>query len=144
MSMPRELADGAFEPVLDDRGAVDKDAVKRVLVCSGKVAYDLLIEREQRKSPETAIVRLEQLYPFPEWAVSNTLGSYARAKEVAWVQEEPLNQGAWNFVRHRIADSLPFGRAVRCIGRPESPSTAAGSLRAHRREQAAIVAAAFE
>jgi len=143
MSKPRQVADGTFELVLDDAQATDKDAVRRILVCSGKVFYDLQAEGEKRKNPETAIVRIEQLYPFPEWNVSNVLGSYTHAREVVWVQEEPQNQGAWNFVRQRIADSLPFGRAIRYIGRPESSNTATGSLRAHRMEQAAMVSAAF-
>jgi len=143
MSKPHEVADGTFELVLDDARATDKDAVRRILACSGKVFYDLQAEGEKRKNPETAIVRIEQLYPFPEWNVSNVLGSYAHAREVVWVQEEPQNQGAWNFVRQRIADSLPFGRVIRYVGRPESSNTATGSLKAHRREQAAMVSAAF-
>ncbi|MBP1601134.1 MAG: sucA [Acidobacteria bacterium] len=143
MSNPREVADGAFELVLDDARAKDKDAVRRILACSGKVYFDLQAEQEKRRNPEIAVVRIEQLYPFPEWNVSNVLGAYAHAREVVWVQEEPQNQGAWNFVRQRIADSLPFGRAIRYVGRPESPNTATGSLKAHRREQAALVNAAF-
>ncbi len=143
-SKPRQVADGAFEVVLDDPYATDKEAVRRILMCSGKVYYDLQAEQEGREKPDVAIVRLEQLYPFPEWHVSNVLGSYPRAREIVWVQEEPQNQGAWNAVRRRIADSLPFGRSIRYLGRPENPSPATGSLKAHRKEQAAFVATAFE
>jgi 2-oxoglutarate decarboxylase len=144
MSKPGEVADGTFELVLDDDHSRDKDAVRRVLLCSGKVFYDLRAEQDKRQDPGIAIVRIEQLYPFPEWNVSNALGAYARAREVVWVQEEPQNQGAWHFVRQRIAESLPFGRIIRYVGRPESPNTATGSLKAHRKEQAALVSAAFE
>ncbi len=106
--------------------------------------FDLLAERERRKTDRIAIVRLEQFYPYPEWHVADVLGSYTKAGEVCWVQEEPQNMGAWNFLRHRIPQSLPVGRLVRYTGRPESFSPAPGLLRAHRIEQAALVREAFD
>lgn len=144
MSRPQELAEGGFELVLDDSHVKDKEAVHRILLCAGKIYYDLLVERERRNSNEVAIVRIEQLYPYPEWNVSHVLESYRRAREICWVQEEPENMGACRFIRHRLARHISFGRELRCIGRPESSSPAAGSLRAHRKEQAALVNAAFE
>ncbi|PYV11458.1 MAG: multifunctional oxoglutarate decarboxylase/oxoglutarate dehydrogenase thiamine pyrophosphate-binding subunit/dihydrolipoyllysine-residue succinyltransferase subunit [Acidobacteria bacterium] len=143
-SAPEELADGGFEPVLDDPGVAERDAIRRVLVTSGKVYYDLLAERERRASPHIAIVRIEQYYPYPEWHLANALSAYSRSKEICWVQEEPQNMGAWPFLRHRIPETMPFGRKLRYVGRPESSSPATGSAQAHRKEQAALVAAAFE
>jgi 2-oxoglutarate dehydrogenase E1 component len=144
MSSPRALAEGSFELVLDDPNITDREAVRKVLVCSGKIYYDLLAEQEKRRSAEIALVRVEQLYPYPEWNLSQVLGSYTRAQEVSWVQEEPQNMGAWNFVRWRLAQTLPFGRSIRYAGRPESASPAGGSQRLHRQEQSALIAAAFE
>jgi 2-oxoglutarate dehydrogenase E1 component len=144
MSSPREVAEGSFEMVLDDPGVEDREAARRVLLCSGKVYYDLIAEKEKLGRQDVAIVRLEQLYPYPEWNLSQVLGSYSRAQEVCWVQEEPRNMGAWNFVRRRISQALPFGRPVRYAGRSESASPATGSLRQHQKEQAALVAMAFE
>ncbi len=89
-------------------------------------------------------MRLEQFYPYPEWHMTRVLEGYDRAKEVFWVQEEPQNMGAWNFLRDRIRRSLPFGRAVRYIGRPESANPACGSHRLHLEEQAALIGAPFE
>jgi multifunctional 2-oxoglutarate metabolism enzyme len=142
-SNPRELAEGSFELVIDDSGIEDKEKVKRVLLCTGKVYYDLLVERERRKISHIALVRVEQLYPYPEWHIANTLGSYQRSTEVCWVQEEPQNMGAWPFVRHRLPETLPFGKAVRYVGRPESASPATGSARTHRMEQAALLDSAL-
>ena len=144
MSRPLDLAQAEFQPVLDDPYVRDKPAISRVLFCSGKVYYDLLAERERRKSSQIAIVRLEQFYPYPEWHVSNVLGSFTHAEEICWVQEEPQNMGAWNFLRYRIPESLPVGRHLQYIGRPESPSPAPGMLKAHRKEQAVFINAAFE
>ena len=143
-SNPRELAEGTFELALDDSTIEDKEKVKRVLLCTGKVYYDLLVERERRQIPDIALVRIEQLYPYPEWHLANLLGPYKRSKEVCWVQEEPQNMGPWPFLRHRLPETLPFGKALRYVGRPESASPAAGSARAHRIEQAALLDSALD
>ncbi len=143
-SHPQELADGSFSLVLDDPYVQDKDSVRRVLLCSGKIYYELALEREQRNSAHIAIARVEQFHPFPEWNIANTLASYTRANEIFWVQEEPQNMGAWPFLRHLIPQTLPVGRALRYVGRPESASPAAGSLKVHRQEQSAVVNAALE
>jgi 2-oxoglutarate dehydrogenase E1 component len=139
-----DLSDGGFSPVLDDSGVADRSAVQRVLLTAGKVYYDLAAERERRGSKTVAIVRLEEYYPYPEWHVANTLGAYPNAKEICWVQEEPENMGAWNFLRQRILQSLPFARPLRYIGRTGSSSPASGSGKAHRAEQAALLTASFE
>jgi 2-oxoglutarate dehydrogenase complex dehydrogenase (E1) component-like enzyme len=143
-SSPKEVADGSFELVLDDSLVADRDAIKKVICCSGKAYFDLLIERERTKRLDIALVRIEQLYPFPEWQLSNIIGSYPHAVEIRWVQEEPQNMGGWNYLRPRLSQVLPFGRAVRCATRPESSSPASGSLRGHRKGQEALLKAAFE
>ncbi len=143
-SSPRELADGQFHLVLPDASIQDPEAVRRVLLCTGKVYFDLLKEQESRNSSHIATVRIEQLYPFPEWNLSETMASFARVKEICWVQEEPQNMGAWNFISRRIAPTLHFGRDFRYIGRPERASPASGSFKMFRKEQQDLVNEAFE
>ncbi len=144
MSGAADLTEGSFELVLDDSQVEDKGEIRRLLLCSGKVYFDLLLERERKRSKDIAIARIEQLYPFPEWKISQVLGSYSRAKEICWVQEEPENMGGWNFLRHRLAGPIPFGRSLRCIARPVSSSPSTGSLKAHRKEQSTLIQAALE
>jgi 2-oxoglutarate decarboxylase len=143
-SSPRELAEGEFKPVLDDLHDLDASEVRRVLLCTGKVYYELLVEQERRKRKDIAIIRIEQLYPFPEGNVSQVVERYSRAGEICWIQEEPENMGAWYFIRRNLARHLPPGRELRYLGRPESASPATGSLKTHRREQAALAQAAFD
>jgi len=143
-SHPRDLTDGAFEHVLDDRLVPDKRIVRRVVLCCGKIYYDLLAERERRKSAHVALVRLEQLYPFPESSLADIIGSYGHAEQVFWVQEEPQNMGAWDFVRQRLMPVLPGVHVLRYVGRAECPSPSPGSLKMHRQQQTALVNATFE
>ncbi len=143
-SRPQELAKGKFEMVLDDPHIEDINRVKRLLLCCGKIYYELSAERENNRREDIAIVRIEQLYPFPEWTVSNILSRYKHAGDIIWVQEEPLNMGAWHFISRHIAPSLPFGTSLRYVGRPESSSPAAGSRRRHRKEQETLLAEALE
>ena len=141
-----ELCAGGFRPLLDDpafaAGERDPKATRRVLLCSGKVYYALAEAREDSGFDDVAIVRLEEIHPFPFDAVRSTLARYG-AREVVWVQEEPWNMGAWSFVSDRIARSLPEGRTLRYVGRPESASPATGSYRLHEEEQADFVRQAF-
>ncbi len=143
MSAPHELADGEFQPVLDDPEVQQRDAVRRVLLCSGKIYFELARERERRRSADCALLRIEELYPFPLDRLAGALASYRSARELLWVQEEPQNMGAWNFVSRRIPADLSFGRAVRYVGRPESASPASGSRKEHEATQAGIMRAAF-
>jgi 2-oxoglutarate decarboxylase len=140
----KELTSGKFELVLDDPWIQNSESIQRVLLCMGKVYYDLLAEREKRKSSQIAIVRVEQLYPFPEWSITETLNAYSHAKKIYWVQEEPQNMGAWDFISRHASHFISFGRNFRYIGRPERASPAPGSLKAFRREQEALLHAAFE
>ncbi|HEX5501960.1 MAG TPA: 2-oxoglutarate dehydrogenase E1 component [Thermomicrobiales bacterium] len=138
------LAEGRFEPVLDDEAARGREGeIERVIFCSGKVAVDLATAGQREEAGTVAIVRVELLYPFPAARVAAVLARYPRLREVAWLQEEPRNMGAWRYVRPRLQRLLPAGIAPRYIGRPERASPAEGAAEVHATEQARIVAAAF-
>jgi 2-oxoglutarate dehydrogenase E1 component len=141
VSSLQSLAEGRFEEVLDD-AAADPARVRRVVLTTGKLYYDLLKGREDLRGDGVAIVRLEQLYPYPAAALGRALGRYPSAVELVWAQEEPQNMGAWRFVREQFLDGcVPGGpRSPRYIGREPSASPAPGSHKAHVREQEAIVA----
>ncbi len=143
-SDPKLLTTGSFELVIDDPYIQNKKEVRRLLLCCGKVYYDLLLERERRKISDVAIIRIEQLYPYPDWNISQLLESYSRSAEVAWVQEEPQNMGGWNFIRPRLQESAAFLREFRYIGRVASSSPSTGSLKTHRMEQTTILKTAFD
>jgi len=146
VSKLEDFVSGSFQPVIDDpafaAGGRDPKATRRVLVCCGKVYYPLLEAREDSGFEDVAIVRLEQLHPFPFTELRDVLARYA-ANEVVWVQEEPWNMGAWSYVYDRITRVLPEGRSLRYTGRPESASPATGSYRLHEEEQALFVREAF-
>ena len=135
-----ELAEGRFQPVLDD--GVDTVRVRRVVLCSGKIYYDLLKAREDARQDDVALVRLERLYPFPAPQIAAVLARYAAQAELVWCQEEPRNMGAWHFVRERFLDGavpVAAGRPLRYAGRAESAATAPGQLKVHLAEQQALV-----
>jgi 2-oxoglutarate dehydrogenase E1 component len=138
-----ELASGGFLPVLDDPATSDPNAIRRILVCSGKVYWELVAAREARKAVDTAIVRIEQLYPFPEAEFSAMLERYKHANQVIWTQEDPRNMGAWAFVRGYISPMLDPRHAIGYAGRPESASPAPGLIKQHQREQADLIEQAF-
>ncbi|MEO5926945.1 MAG: multifunctional oxoglutarate decarboxylase/oxoglutarate dehydrogenase thiamine pyrophosphate-binding subunit/dihydrolipoyllysine-residue succinyltransferase subunit [Bryobacteraceae bacterium] len=139
-----ELVGGAFLPVVADETVTDNAAVKRILVCSGKIYYELMAEREVRGLNDTAIVRLPQIYPFPKPEFAQMIKQYPNAQNVLWVQEEPRNMGAWPFLRGRIFPLLQYPtHTFGYAGRPESASTAPGSKKSHDKEQADVIAAAF-
>jgi 2-oxoglutarate dehydrogenase E1 component len=138
-----ELTRGSFRTVVDDPEVADQSIVSRVLLCSGKIYYDLRAAREQRKANAVAIVRVEQLYPFPADALRETLGRYASARDFVWVQEEPQNMGAWSFIRPRRDEFLPAGAAFWYAGRAPSASPATGSSAVHKRELEQLISEAF-
>jgi len=144
VSSLRDLAEGRFEPVIDDR-AVDPAHVRRIVLCSGKVYYDLLKAREDAKRQDVALVRVERLYPFPAEELQASLGRYAPQAELVWCQEEPRNMGAWRFVRERFLDGdvAAGDRALRYAGRAASAAPAPGSLKVHLAEQEALVCEAL-
>jgi 2-oxoglutarate dehydrogenase E1 component len=138
-----DLTDGAFRTVLDDARVSDPAAVERVLMCSGRIYYALDSGREERARDNIAIVRLEQLYPFPEAELTEILRRYPHASEFCWVQEEPANQGARDFLELRIERLLPARRRLAYVGRPEAASPATGSHKIHQTEENDIVEAAL-
>jgi 2-oxoglutarate dehydrogenase E1 component len=137
-----ELATGRFHRVLHDETA-DPQQVMRVIMCTGKIYYELLEERTKRNDATVAIVRLEKLYPWWPQLVSASFASYSKLRDVMWVQEEPLNMGAATFVTPRLEALLPPHVKLEVIGRAESASPATGSHKAHVIEQQQILAAAF-
>jgi 2-oxoglutarate dehydrogenase E1 component len=131
---------GKFEVVLDDVDITDvgaKEKVRRVILCSGKVYYDLLEERRVQALDSIAIVRIEQLYPFPAQELVDVMEYYANAEAVIWCQEEPVNQGAWNGIKHRF-QAYDYAKVV-CVSRPAMAAPAVGSLYMHQRQQKALV-----
>ncbi len=144
VSLLHDLTRGFFDPVLSDPAATQPDRVVQVLFCSGKIYYELAAEREKRNAWNTAIVRLEQLYPWPEQEVEAALWRYPSTAEIVWVQEEPRNQGAFLFVRDRLEALLAqTRRTLRYAGRPEAASPSTGSAKRHAQEQAAVIEDAF-
>jgi len=138
-----DLTDGGFRTVLDDPRVSDPTAVERVLMCAGRIYYALDMGREERARDNIAIVRLEQLYPFPEAELTEILRRYPRASEFCWVQEEPANQGARDFVELRIERLLPGRWRLANVGRREAASPATGSHKIHQTEENDIVEAAL-
>jgi len=138
-----ELSAEGFQPVIPDAAVAGKKA-RRVLLCSGKVYYDLIAERENRKIDDVAIVRLEQLYPIRSERLMEVLGAYRKGTEVVWVQEEPWNMGAWFFMDARLPGILGDRHPLRCVSRPESASPATGSAASHKLEQSRLVDQALQ
>ena len=117
--------------------------MRRVLLCSGKVAYDLMAQRESEGTADVAVVRVEQLYPLPAEQIRAELERYPNANDVVWVQEEPMNMGAWQFMAVNLPEHLPEGRTFRRVSRRASASPAVGSAKVHEVEQRQLVAEAF-
>jgi 2-oxoglutarate dehydrogenase E1 component len=134
-----EFTDGRFQEVLDDAQA-DPARIRRVLLCAGKVYYDLLEHRQATSAEQAALIRLEQLAPFPEEQLRRVLERYGKAQEWAWVQEESQNMGGWTFVEPRLR---ALGFPAEYVGRDASASPATGSLRMHKREQQELLEAAL-
>ncbi|WP_429243041.1 2-oxoglutarate dehydrogenase E1 component [Luteibacter sp. 621] len=134
-----ELANGKFQLVIGEHRDLQAKKVKRVVLCSGKVYYDMLEEADKKGITDVAIVRVEQLYPFPRPEVSIELEKYPSAKEVVWCQEEPMNQGAWFQIRHHLQACIGSKQSLSYAGRSRSPSPAPGHLNTYLAEQAALV-----
>ncbi|GAB2725978.1 multifunctional oxoglutarate decarboxylase/oxoglutarate dehydrogenase thiamine pyrophosphate-binding subunit/dihydrolipoyllysine-residue succinyltransferase subunit [Streptomyces bullii] len=150
-SKAEEFTTGQFRPVIGD-SSVDPAAVRKVVFCSGKVYYDLDAERQKRGVTDTAIIRLERLYPLPGAELQAEIKKYANAEKYLWAQEEPANQGAWPFIALNLIDHLdlavgadiPPGERLRRISRPHSSSPAVGSAKRHQAEQEQLVREVFE
>jgi 2-oxoglutarate dehydrogenase E1 component len=139
-----EFTKGSFQTVIGEQNkAIKGDKVKRILVCSGKVYYDLVKKREEMGNTDTAIVRVEQLYPFPHKAFAAELKKYPNATDLVWTQDEPQNQGAWFFVQHYVHENMLPGQKLGYSGRAASASPAVGYAHLHQEQQKALVESAF-
>jgi 2-oxoglutarate decarboxylase len=156
-----QLTAGGFQPLFDDAEISDRNSVERIVLCSGKVFYDLQHARgssptvregvsepgagagatgpEHNADNRVAIVRVEQFYPFPHTAIKETLAKYPNVNDLVWCQEEPKNMGAWTFVEGKFEDLIPRGDLLRYIGRAESASPATGNYSVHVKEQEKLV-----
>ncbi|WP_330287168.1 multifunctional oxoglutarate decarboxylase/oxoglutarate dehydrogenase thiamine pyrophosphate-binding subunit/dihydrolipoyllysine-residue succinyltransferase subunit [Streptomyces sp. NBC_00576] len=149
-SKSEEFTTGQFRPVIGD-ASVNPAAVKKVVFCAGKVYYDLEAERTRRGITDTAIIRIERLYPLPGAEVQAEVNKYPNAEKYLWTQEEPANQGAWPFIALNLIDHLdlavgadvPHGERLRRISRPHSSSPAVGSAKRHRQEQQRVIEEVF-
>jgi 2-oxoglutarate dehydrogenase E1 component len=142
-SKVEDLTSGGFKPVIDDDAIANPETVQRVVLCSGKVYYDLVEGRKKDAVENVAIVRMEQFYPFPEQRLRDVLGRYAQAKQLVWAQEEPKNMGGWTFVEPRLERLLPACDRPIYVGRAASASPATGSYAIHQAEQARLVTEAL-
>jgi len=141
----RELAEGQWQPVIEDAQARQRaDHIRRLVLCSGKVYVDLVNVDPQVKHPAVAIARVEQLYSFPAEEIKALLESYPNLEEVVWLQEEPANMGAWQYMRFRLEELIAGRWPLRYIGRPRRASPAEGSTTWHSRNQRAITEHAFK
>ncbi len=138
-----EFTKGSFQTVIPDAKDLKADKVKRVIACSGKVYYDLAKKREEKGTDDVAIIRVEQLYPFPHKAFSTELKKYPNLVDVVWCQDEPQNQGAWFFVQHYIHENMSEGQKLGYSGRAASASPAVGYSHLHQEQQKALVDGAF-
>lgn len=134
-----ELTSGGFQPVIDDAKIENKSKVKRIVLCSGKVFYDLEVAREDANDNRVALVRLEQFYPFPAEKLQEIFAEYENATEIFWTQEEPQNMGGWTFVEDRLREIKPENMRLKYVGRAASASPATGSYAIHNLEQSKIM-----
>jgi 2-oxoglutarate dehydrogenase E1 component len=139
----KDLAKGEFHTIIGEIDEIDPKQVKRVVACSGKVYYDLLLARRERRHDDVAIIRVEQLYPFPHKQFAAEMKRYPNAKDVVWCQEEPQNQGAWYQTRHYFVENMREDQKLYYAGRPSSASPAVGYAAKHADQQKQLVEAAF-
>jgi 2-oxoglutarate dehydrogenase E1 component len=139
-----EFTDANFQLVLDDPARIQRDDVKRVVFCSGKVYYALAAARDEAGLRKVAIVRVEQLYPLPKKEIQAILAKYRQAREICWVQEEPRNRGGWRFIEDKLRDMLPDPAVLTYYGRDEAASPATGSMKAHTDEEREFIAHALD
>ncbi len=138
-----ELANGSFQTVIGEIDELDAKKVKRVICCSGKLYYELMAARREKKQTDVAILRIEQLYPFPAKAYANELKKYPNAREVVWCQEEPQNQGAWYASRHHFVAGLRAEQTLYAVARPASASPAVGYYSKHNAQQKTVIESAL-
>jgi 2-oxoglutarate dehydrogenase E1 component len=141
VSKAEDFTNSRFYEILDDPAKPDPKNVERVILCSGKVYYDLEAHRAANDDGKTAIIRIEQLYPLYREKLKRIVAPYTKAASVVWCQEEPQNMGAWFFLAYQLADLLE--KPIKYAGRVPAASPAAGSIAVHKKQQAALVNDAF-
>jgi len=139
-----KFTSGSFQTVIDDPRSPERDGVRRLVLCSGRVFFALEAARGDRAADGIALVRIEQLYPLPQPELQAVIARYRRAQEVVWVQEEPRNMGAWSFLEPRLRELLPDTCVLSYQGREEAASTATGSFRQHQAEERAFIERTLE
>jgi 2-oxoglutarate dehydrogenase E1 component len=139
VSSLKELAKGTFQTVIPEIDAIEPKDVTRIVACSGKVYYDLLVARRERRLDTVAIIRVEQLYPFPHKQFAAEMKRYPNATEVVWCQEEPQNQGAWYQTQHYFVENMRPDQKLHFAGRPSAAAPAGGYLSKHNQRQKALV-----
>ena len=139
-----ELSSGRFELIIPEIEAIQPKKTRRVVFCSGKVYFDLLEAREVHNIDDIAIIRIEQLYPFPIPQYAELIGQYEHVEEIVWCQEEPLNQGAWYQIKHRLQEPLGDHQQLYYAGRPGAAAPASGIFKVHLQQQQALVEAALD
>jgi 2-oxoglutarate dehydrogenase E1 component len=144
VSRLEELTTGGFNALIDETDDIKPSAVTRIVLCSGKVYFDLLKSRREVKADAVAIVRLEQLYPFPSDEYEAILRKYVNAREVVWCQEEPQNQGSWYQIRHRLQSKLGAKHELLYAGRAGAAAPATGIAALHEQQQKNLVTAALQ
>lgn len=142
-SVTEEFTEGKFQEVIDDKTVTDPAKIKRVIFTSGKIYYELQKEKELNSNSDTAIVRIEQFYPFPAEELKSITDKYDKANKFNWVQEEPKNMGAWNFILPRFWDLFRSKFKLNYVGRPESPSPSSGSTKIFTKQQEKLIKSAF-
>jgi 2-oxoglutarate dehydrogenase E1 component len=138
-----ELTEGSFQTLIREIDDIDPKKVTRVVMCSGRIYYDLLEARRAEKVTNVAILRAEQLYPFPIEELTEELKQYPKLKDFVWCQEEPMNQGAWYQIRHRFFDVISDNINLMYAGRPMSASPAVGLFSVHAEQQKELIQAAL-
>lgn len=138
-----ELARGYFYPVISEVDKLDPKNVKRIIVCSGKIYYELLVYRKEQRIKDMAIIRLEQLYPFPHEEFQAEIDRFSKAKDVIWCQEEPGNQGAWHRIQHYLLRHMRSDQELGYALRASAASPAVGYLARHKFTQNELIVAAF-
>lgn len=139
VSQINEFSSGKFKPVLDESRLISHNNIRKILICSGKIYYELMTEIIKKEIDDIAVIRIEQLYPFHHTLFSEIISKYKKVKEIAWVQEEPKNMGAYYFIKDRISELIPSKIKLKYIGRNPSPATATGSSKVHQEEQDTII-----
>jgi 2-oxoglutarate dehydrogenase E1 component len=137
------LSSGEFEIVIPETESMDSERVQRIVFCSGKVYFDLLEARDVHDIDNVALIRIEQLYPFPVDAYAGVIAQYPHAREIVWCQEEPLNQGAWYQIKHRLQEPLLETQQLYYAGRDSAAAPACGIFKVHLQQQQALVEAAL-